>query len=187
MPRHRSGDHFEPPDPLRPSRPIGTRCMTRVQQHAFRCGERHTQHHRRPARTGLPDIACDRFGLRRLVLNTEPMWCRGDVERQNALLWFWPDVGATHVADGECRAIDQFAVEVKLENQGVTARATTEPMPDELLSRRRRSLARYRTGYHRQCTDRCNEGSRTPSGTKRAHFVSDARPRDIVSHNLRTR
>src|SRR5947208_15487014 len=109
--------------------------MTRVQQDAFRGGERDTQHHRRPPPIGLPDIAGDRLRLRRAILSTEPMWCRIEVERQHVLLWLRPDVGATHVAGGEGGAVDQSGVDMKLEKPGVITRAATKPMPDQPLRR----------------------------------------------------
>src|SRR5947199_6779147 len=148
-PPDRLRNQLEPPDPFRPSRAVGTRRMTRIKEDAFRCGERHSQYHPRPPLTGLPDIGCDRLWLRRSILSTEPMWCRVEVEREKALLRLWPDVGPAHVTDGECRAVDEFAVEMELEDQRVTTRTATEPMPDELLSRRRRSLARCGNGHQR--------------------------------------
>ena len=114
--------------------------MTGVQQHAVGSGERHAQHHGRLPPTGLPDVAGDRLGLKRPVLTPEPMGCRIEVERQHALLGFRTDVGATHLADGERRAVDHRAIDTKLENQGVSARTATEPMPDGLRPRRRQSL-----------------------------------------------
>jgi hypothetical protein len=135
-----SCDQHKPPNPLRPSRAIGTRRMTRVQEHAFRGGERHAQHHRRLPPTRLPDIAGDRLGVQRSVLTTEPMWCRVEVERQYALLGLRTDVAGTHLADGERRAVDHFAIGMKLENQGVSTGTAAEPMPDDLRPRRRRGL-----------------------------------------------
>src|SRR5690349_18214016 len=102
------------------------------------------------------------------------MWCRVEVERQHSLLRLRPDVGAAHVADGECRAVDQFAVHMELEHQGVTTCAATKPMPDKFLSRRRPTLARYGNGHQGQCTDHCRETSRTLSDARRGHLVSDA-------------
>jgi len=114
--------------------------MTRVQQHAFRSGERHAQHHRRLPPIRLPDIAGDRLGLKRSILTTEAMWCRVEVERQHALLGLRTDVGATHLADGERRAVGDFAIDMKLERQRVSTHTATEPMPDDLRPRRRRTL-----------------------------------------------
>src|SRR5947207_12286756 len=93
-------DQLEPPDPLRPRRAIGTRRMTRVQQDAFRGGERDTQHHRRPPPIGLPDIAGDRLRLRRAILSTEQMCCGVEVTRQPALWFLRADVSGADVADG---------------------------------------------------------------------------------------
>jgi hypothetical protein len=140
VPPDGSCDQLKPPNPLRPSRAIGTRRMTRVQQHAVRSGERHAQHHCRLPSTRLPDIAGDRLGLKRSILTTEPMGRRVEVERQYALLGLRTDVGATHLADGERRAVDHFAIGMKLENQRVSPRTATEPMPLDLRPRRRRSL-----------------------------------------------
>src|SRR6266702_8303257 len=81
VPPDGSRHQLKPPNPLRPSRAIGTRRMTRVQQHAFRSGERHAQHNRRLPPTRLPDIAGDRLGLKRSILTPEPMGCRVEVER----------------------------------------------------------------------------------------------------------
>jgi len=140
VPSDGSCDQLKPPNPLRPSRAIETRRMTRVQQHAFRSGERHAQHHRRLPPIRLPDIAGDRLGLKRSILSTEPMGCRVEVERQHALLGLRTDVGATHLADGERRAVGDFAIDMKLERQRVSTHTATEPMPDDLRPRRRRTL-----------------------------------------------
>jgi len=115
--------------------------MTRVQQHAFRSRERHAQHHRRLPPIRLPDIAGDRLGLKRSILTTEPMGCRVEVECQHALLGLRTDVGATHPADGERRAVGDFAIDMKLERQRVSTHTATEPMPDDLRPRRRRTLS----------------------------------------------
>jgi len=114
--------------------------MTRVQQHAFRSRERHAQHHRRLPPIRLPDIAGDRLGLKRSILTTEPMGCRVEVEREHALLGLRTDVAATHLADGERRVVGDFAVDMKLERQRVSTHTATEPMPDDLRPRRRRTL-----------------------------------------------
>jgi len=66
--------------------------MTRVEENAFRGGERHTQHDRRPPLTGLPDTAYDGLGFGRLILRTEPTRCRIESEGEKALLWLWLDV-----------------------------------------------------------------------------------------------
>src|SRR5437762_13981981 len=86
VPSDGSCDQLKPPNPLRPSRAIGTRRMTRVQQHAFRSGERHAQHPRHLPPIRLPDITGDRLALKRAILSTEPMGWRGEVARPHALL-----------------------------------------------------------------------------------------------------
>src|SRR5207245_10878600 len=99
--------------------------------------------------TRLPDGADDGLWFGRSILSTEPTWCRIESECEKALLWLRPDIGAAQAADRECRAVDQFAVDMKLENQRVAASARSEPMPDVLPPRRRRSLARYGNGHKR--------------------------------------
>ena len=149
VPADGSCDQLKPPNPLRPSRAIGTGRMTRVQQHAFCGGKRHAQHHCRLPPTRLPDIAGDRLGLKRSILTTEAMGRRVEVERQYALLGLRTDVGATHLAEGERRAVDHCAIDMKLENQRISPRTAAEPMPDDLRPRRRRSLPRSPDGYQR--------------------------------------
>src|SRR5256885_10561752 len=126
VPSDGSGDQLKPPNPLRPSRAIGTRRMTRVQQHAFRSGERHAQHHHRLPPICLPDTAGDRLGLNRSILSTEPMGCRVEGEREHSLLGLRTDVGATHLADGERRAVSDLAIHMTLERPRGSTRTGTE-------------------------------------------------------------
>jgi hypothetical protein len=104
-------------------------------------GERDAQLYGLRVAAGLPNIGLD--GLRVGLLVSAPKVPRHalEPEREEALLRLVRDRLAANLANWERRAVEGLAVEADFQKQGVTARASTEPMPDDLVPSGRRHLS----------------------------------------------
>src|SRR6267143_5095037 len=148
-PLHWARRDHETADALRPRWGMGSSHVNHVEQNPKLSGERDAQAYRVPFAPSLPDVASDGLDSGRFVLGPKAARLAVKSELEDSLLRLRRDLGAARLANGERRAVDRLAVEMDLQNEGVAARTTPEPVPDDFVPRGIPRLAR--DGYRHQC------------------------------------